>query len=95
MFFIKNISNYIIYICLSELEWRNNSAISKLPAVSSIFHNSGSEWGPCYATDGLFQTGENQIFHSDFEINPWMMIDLQEIFLILFIRVFNRGNLGR
>ena len=95
MFFIKNISNYIIYICLSELEWRNNSAISKLPAVSSIFQDSGSEWGPHYATDGLFQTGENKIFHSEFETNPWMMIDLQEILLLSFIRVFNRGTLGR
>ena len=85
----------IICICLSELEWRNNSANYKLPVVSSIFHDLGSEWGPHYATDGLFQTGENKIFHSEFATNPWMMIDLQEILLISFIRVFNRGNLGR
>lgn len=67
--------------------------MNKHPVVSSVFGAMHSSWGAHYATDGILQTGR-PFFHSDFEATPWIMIDLQQISHIIFIRVYNRGDGG-
>lgn len=65
--------------------------MNKHPVVSSVYGMIISSWGAHYATDGILQTGTT-FFHSDFEATPWIMIDLQQISHIIFIRVYNRGD---
>ena len=75
----------------SEIKWGNNAALNKPPEVSSVYLALNSYWGAHYATDGILQTGR-PFFHSGFEATPWIMIDLQQISHIIFIRVYNRGD---
>ena len=87
---ICNSWNFISY--LSELEHKRNAALHKLPLASSVLQNAISLWSPAYATDGIIQTTGTEIFHSAQEMSPWLMIALQEITTISFLRVYNRDG---
>lgn len=80
------------FSCSLELEHVRNAALHKLPLASSVLQNASSLWGPTYATDGIFQTTGTEIFHSAQEVSPWLMIALQEISTISFLRVYNRDG---
>lgn len=55
--------------------------------------NDHSLWGPGYATDGLHSfKGSTQIFASQFETSPWIMVTLDGPILISFVRVYNRAD---
>lgn len=94
-FLLSVIIFFFFYFSLSEVVWRSNAALHKLPAVSSVHENRYAEWGPNFATNGLFHTGDFYITHTGFETNPWIMINFNEILVISFIRVYIRGNLGK
>lgn len=82
---------------LVEMEWKTNAALNKYPNVSSVYLHDTSKWGPDYATDGLISIQSIQIFHSDWEPNPWIMVDLMKMSKISFVRVFlridDKGNI--
>lgn len=73
-----------------EMEWKTNAALNKRPLVSSVYSNNTSLWSQDYATDGNISTGGTQIFHSDFEPTPWIMVDLMKMSKISFVRVYVR-----
>lgn len=77
-----------------EVKWRKNSALGKPTTGSSVYEGNYGNWDPHYATDGLVQNGDTQIFASVFEHSPWIRIDLLETVPIVFIRVHNRGDFG-
>lgn len=59
---------------------------------SSVYNNAYRDWSPRYATDGIFQRGgiQIQIFHSANETSLWIMVDLKDVTLVIYLRIFVR-----
>lgn len=72
------------------MEWKTNAALNKRPLVSSVLFNKPLKWGPDFATDGKISIQKVQIFHSQLEPTPWILVDLVNMSKISFVRVFVR-----
>lgn len=68
-----------------------NVALNKPATQSSVSRWSKPDEAGM-AVNGI-KSGEYS-FHTDLEANPWWQVDLQEIFPITSLRIFNRGAKG-
>lgn len=72
---------------------KRNAAFLRPSTASSVYSDNPSLWGTQYATDGLHSFYRNtQIFVSQLETSPWIMVTLDGPLLISFVRVYNRGD---
>lgn len=75
------------------IEEKRNAAYMRSSSASSVYGNNYALWNPVFATDGLysFQNGI-EIFASEWETAPWIMITLDGPLVISFVRVYNRDD---
>lgn len=106
-FFISIGNKYCRWNCtfiyekqIQDREWNHYGVESKRNAVlllsstaSSVYSNEPSLWGPGYATDGLHSLKRGtEIFASQWETSPWIMVTLDRLLLLSFVRVYNRED---
>lgn len=91
--FNTNLNHYLIIIILTGIEEKRNAAYMRSSSASSVYGNNYALWNPVYATDGLysFQNGI-EIFASEWETAPWIMITLDGPQVISFVRVYNKDD---
>lgn len=82
---------------MAGIDEKKNAALLRPSIASSVYGNNPSLWGTGYATDGLHSfIKDTDIFASEWEIAPWIMITLDEPLQISFVRVYNReDSLGK
>lgn len=82
------------FFYISEVIWKKNEALNRRPIPSSVLSDDNDLWGPIYATDGIFPASNpgTQIFHSSPEVSPWIRVDLKDMLVISFLRVYMRTD---
>ena len=68
------------------------AASAKTSTSSSVNENNPSNWGSHFATDGMMPLSSVNIFATDYEQTPWLMVTLDKNSTIELVRVFNRRD---
>ena len=74
------------------IKWTFNVALHQPATSSSVYNNEPSLWGNHYATDGVVPPTGTGIFSTHYEQQPWLMVTLNGLQMITFVRVFNRRD---
>ena len=93
-------SNYFVIICtylicfclLIAIKWKTNAALSRPTTSSSVYGSDISVWGAHFATNGAISAIFSEIFASDYEMYPWLKVQLIGSKMITFVRVYNRRD---
>ena len=75
------------------IKWKTNAALSRPTFSSSVYGSDSSLWGAHYATNGAISAIGTGIFASDYEMSPWLKIQLKDSKMITFVRVYNRRDM--
>lgn len=91
--FRNTLLSYLVFVISTAIKEKRNAAFLRPSTASSVYSDNPSLWGTQYATDGLHSFYRNtQIFVSQLETSPWIMVTLDGPLLISFVRVYNRGD---
>lgn len=91
--FRNTLLSYLVFVILTAIKEKRNAAFLRPSTASSVYSDNPSLWGTQYATDGLHSFYRNtQIFVSQLETSPWIMVTLDGPLLISFVRVYNGGD---
>ena len=83
---------FSLLFLLTAIKWSYNAALHRPTTPSSVYYNDHNQWGNHYATDGMIPLKATEIFSSNFQDQPWLMVTLNDVQMITFVRVFNRRD---
>ena len=73
------------------IKWTFNAALRRPATYSSVYNDDPYLLSNNFVTDGNVRPGQGT-FSTDYEQQPWVMITLNGLQMITFVRVFNRRD---